>query len=107
MLFLTRDLAAYTTDTTVRPKRHHEMISVLLRCSQEKSLRFQVNASTTLPGNVSPPEPTLNQASNSRRLCTFFYADLIVARHNSRTSWPGYRLAGRHRDSLIRMLTLL
>ena len=36
MLFLTRDSAACTTDTTVRRERHQEMISGPLRCSGEK-----------------------------------------------------------------------
>jgi hypothetical protein len=43
VLFLTRDSAACTTDTTVRRKQHHEMISVLLRCSREKCFPFPGN----------------------------------------------------------------
>jgi hypothetical protein len=43
------------------------------------AFRFQAITSTTLPGNISPPEPTLIQAAKSRRLCTFYYADWNVA----------------------------
>src|ERR1039458_6250553 len=42
----------------------------------------QVIASTTLPGNISPPEPTFSQASRSCRLCSILEADWIVARRN-------------------------
>ena len=43
VLFLTLDLVACITDTTVRPKQHHEMISVLLRSSGEKCQAFSGN----------------------------------------------------------------
>src|SRR5439155_15583172 len=58
------------------------MISALL-CSSGRSItRSQPIARTTPPGSISPPEPTLIQAGNSRRPCTCFYADWNVARHN-------------------------
>ena len=44
----------------------------------------QVIASTTLPGNISPPEPTFTQTSSSHRLCTFLDSDWIGARPTGR-----------------------
>jgi hypothetical protein len=43
VLFLTLDSAACITATIVRPKQHHEMISVLLRSSGENCQAFPGN----------------------------------------------------------------
>src|ERR1039458_9270612 len=69
---------------TMRRRRHQEMISGPLGYSGRGVTSSHVNASTTLPGNISPPEPTFLQASRSHRLCTFLDADLILARHRHR-----------------------
>ena len=44
-------------------------------------MRSPAVATTTLPGNTSPLEPSLIQVGKSRRLGTFYYADWNVARH--------------------------
>ena len=43
--------------------------------------RSQAIAGTTLPANISPPEPTLIQAGKSRRPCSCYFADWNVARY--------------------------
>ena len=60
-------------------------------------MRSQTITRMTLPGNISPLDPILLQASNSRRLCTFYYADWNVARHKLDSwyrvpsAWPNRR----------------
>src|ERR1039458_2350265 len=79
---------------TMRRRRHQEMISGPLGYSGRGVTSSHVNASTTLPGNISPPEPTFLQASRSHRLCTFLDADLILARHRHR-KWLFLQIAHR------------